>query len=228
MDVCMHLIELNKHFSTARLSRYLSACGGDAGRAASAYSHNLLVAESLFPLLNVLEIALRNAVHARLSAMYGRADWWLAWDGHPDFVWQLKEVHKAKGKLLRRRESINADKVVAELTFAFWGSLFNANYQDELWKSLRLAFPNCPKVQRKRQNVSAVLNKLRHLRNRVFHHEPLLWLAPSVIDLHNMGVETVGWFDPKLAAWLERYDRLTACWADWLKRYPPAGIPGTP
>ena len=71
----MNWNDLEKHFSPARLGRYRAARGGDVGRAAADYASNVLLSEAMVPMLNVLEIALRNGIHARLSRLYGRADW---------------------------------------------------------------------------------------------------------------------------------------------------------
>lgn len=164
------------------------------------------------PLLNVLEIALKNGIHLRLSAMYGRIDWWEAWNGNPAFQWQTRQVVEAKAKLQRRAEATTTDKIIAELTFGFWSSLFNVQFQTVLWKDLRLVFPRCPKPQRQRHTISSALNQVRNLRNRVFHHEQLLWLNPALIDLHSKGMEVVGWLDPHLSQWLQQYDRLPTTW----------------
>ncbi|RMS17986.1 hypothetical protein ALP71_00312, partial [Pseudomonas coronafaciens pv. garcae] len=63
------------------------------------------------------------------------------------------------------------------------------------------------------QTISSALNLIRNLRNRVFHHEQLLWLTPSLLDLHMKGTEVIGWLDPQLVPWLAQYDRLPATWA---------------
>lgn len=124
-----------------------------------------------------------------------------------------------RGRLTQPKPSFNAapkpprDKIVAELALGFWSSLFNVHFQALLWKDLRLVFPRCPKLLRKRHTVSSALNLVRDLRNRVFHHEQLLWLTPSLIDLHAKGIEVLGWLDPQLPPWLSQYDRLPATWA---------------
>jgi hypothetical protein len=200
--------DLEKHFSAARLGRYRASCNGDEIRAARAYVNNMLLAEAMMPMLNVLEIALKNGAHQRLTALYKRADWWEAWANDASFAWQVREVANAKAKLQRRNEALTPDKIIAELSFGFWSSLFNVQFQTILWKDLRLVFPRCPKAQRQRHTVSSALNQIRELRNRVFHHEQLLWLSPPLIDLHSKGVEVIGWLDPKLPPWLGRYDRL--------------------
>ncbi len=187
-------------------------------RAAADYASNVLLSEAMVPMLNVLEIALRNGIHARLSGLYGRADWWEAWAGDPAFTWQNKEVGSAKAKLVRRHEPQTPDKVLAELTFGFWTSLFNVQFQAVLWKDLRLVFARCPKPQRQRHNISAALNRIRDLRNRIFHHEPLLWLIPTLLEQHQIGVTVINWVDPELGQWLGNHDRLPAVWADWTSR----------
>ncbi|MGV8497810.1 hypothetical protein [Pseudomonas aeruginosa] len=212
----MNWNDLEKHFSPARLGRYRAARGGDVARAAADYSSNVLLSEAMVPLLNVLEIALRNGIHARLSRLYGRTDWWESWVGDPAFSWQNKEVANAKAKLARRHEAQTPDKVLAELTFGFWSSLFNTQFQTALWKDLRLVFARCPKPQRQRHNISAALNQIRDLRNRVFHHEPLLWLTPTLLDQHAVGVTVINWIDPQLGKWLGNHDRLPTTWADWV------------
>ncbi|MFP5393556.1 MAG: hypothetical protein ACLGI6_18740 [Gammaproteobacteria bacterium] len=209
----MNWNDLEKHFSAARLGRYRAACGGDESRAAKAYVNNMLLAGTMMPMLSVLEIALKNGIHRRLSALYGRHDWWEAWAGDPAFTWQFREVVGAKAKLQRRCEPVTPDKIIAELAFGFWSSLFNVQFQSVLWKDLRLVFPRCAKPQRQRHTISSALNQLRDLRNRVFHHEQLLWLSPSVLDLHARGIELLGWLDPQLVPWLNQYDHFPATWA---------------
>jgi hypothetical protein len=211
--------ELEKHFSAARLGRYKKARGGDTVKAASDYTHNLLLSEAMLPTLNVLEISLRNGIHTHLTRLYNRPDWWESWVGNPKFSWQNKEVLKVKNSLLRRKEPQTPDKILAEMTFGFWTSLFNANLASILWKDLRLVFPRCPKNHRQRHNISKALNQIRDLRNRIFHHEPLLWLTPSLLDQHNLGTTVLNWVDPEITIWLGGNDRLPITWAAWKTTY---------
>lgn len=204
---------MERSFSFARIERYRVARAGDRVSAAADYALNLRLAESMMPMLNVLEIGLRNAVHARLTQLYRKEDWWRFWIGRPEFARLLGSVNEAESKLMVRRERVSPDKVVAELTFGFWCSLFNASYQEELWKHLRLAFPSCPRDQRRRKAISGALNQVRVLRNRVFHHEPLLWLTLDLDEQHRRGRKIIQWIDPDLAAWLARHDRFSELWS---------------
>ncbi|MGL4861140.1 MAG: hypothetical protein ACRC5A_15690 [Enterobacteriaceae bacterium] len=211
----MNWPELERHFSPARLGRYKKARSGDEHLAMIDYTLNLQLAEAMFPILNVLEIALRNGVHNRLCAVYHRQDWWAVWHSDTTLKWQLQQIHNVKEKLKKRAESQTTDKIVAELNFAFWVSLFNKRKQNQcidLWKELRLVFAHCPKAQRQRHHVASALNQIRKLRNRVFHHESLLWLSPDLIEQHKNCTAVLNWIDPKLAAWTHRYDRLPGIW----------------
>lgn len=211
----MNWNDFEQHFSAARVGRYQAHFHGNAARAMGAYAHNLLLAEATLPLLNVLEIALRNRLQDLMTQFYSRLDWWEALRGNPQFNWQVSEVDKAKAKLLKRCEAQTVDKIVAELTFGFWSSLFNTQFQHTLWKPLRLAFANCPRQYRQRHTISAALNEARDLRNRVVHHESLLWLTPSLLDMHTKCTTILGWIDPKLVKWVAVHDRLPGAWAAW-------------
>ncbi|ENM3921757.1 Abi family protein [Vibrio cholerae] len=211
----MNWNDLERLFSPARLGRYRAARAGNTAEAALDYTYNLQLSEAMMPMLNVLEIALRNGIHVRLSSLYGRKDWWEVWVADTNFNWQNKEISNAKAKLNRRHEPQTPDKIIAELTFGFWSSLFNTQFQHILWKDLRLVFTRCPKHQRKRHNISSALNQIRDLRNRVFHHEPLLWLTPTLIQQHAVGVMVINWLEPDLALWLNAHDRLPAKWVEW-------------
>lgn len=198
--------DYERHFSRARMGRYLMARGGDAGQAMRDYANNLRLSAAMLPMLNVVEVALRNGVQAQLSKRYGAPDWWSAMDADASFARQAKEISGVKERLQLRHEPQTPDKIVAELTFGFWSSLFNAHLQANLWKPLRLVFQHCPKQQRKRGNISNRLNQIRLLRNRVFHYEPLLWLHPSLAEQYASCLTVVEWMNPRLALWLKSID----------------------
>lgn len=211
----MDWIAFQKHFSASRVARYKTARGGNESKAQHDYQDNLLLAEALMPMLNTVEVALRNGIHEQLSRASGRPDWWETWIGNSQFTWQNKEIAKAKAKLQKRKEPATPDKIVAELTFGFWSSLFNSQFNLILWKDLRLVFPSCPKKHRQRHNISTALSQIRDFRNRIFHHEPLLWLNPDVGFQHKVGITTISWLDPQLAQWLANFDRFPGIFHTW-------------
>jgi hypothetical protein len=222
----MEWSELEICFSSPRLNRYATAYKGDTAKAAAAYPYNLQLAESLLPSLNVLEITLRNSVHARLTDKYKDPAWWASqeWRDDGNFTWQNDRISTAKADLARRCEPQTPDKIVAELSFGFWTSLFNSQFQDNLWGPLRHAFPRCPKNIRKRDTISKALAQVRDLRNRAFHHEPLLWLGPTLAEQHATGLQVIEWLNPNLCKWLAPLDRLPQTWKLWKEAQKNSGL----
>ena len=222
----MHWNDFETAFSTARVGRYKSKFAGNEIQAMTAYRHNLLITESLTPLFCTVEIALRNAMHTQLTAAFGRADWWVAWHGDQAYRGQLDRIEGASTKLRRRRESTTPDKIVAELTFGFWSTLLNVEFQNTLWAPLRKAFPHCPKVHRQRKTIASLVNALRDMRNRAFHHEPVLWLTPAVDTVHADGLKLLSWIHGPAESWLSAFCRVQAVWAAWKRDETPFTAPG--
>ncbi len=205
---------LEQAFSTPRLGRYLRAFGHNQERAHRGYIHNLQLSESLLVPLSVLEIALRNAMSGQMAKLYKRDDWYEAiltdtslqkrgTPLHADKA--LKGLHKSIHKAKRDAGSANPNKLIAEFSFGFWTTLLNTKYQNTFWKELKYAFPHCP--QRQRHTVSSALNQIRGLRNRVFHHEPVLWMMPPVEDHHRHLYDVLTWLNHDIAPWVQTFDR---------------------
>jgi hypothetical protein len=89
---------------------------------------------------------------------------------------EKKQVEQAKEDLRKENKKVKAGHVVAKLSFGFWTSLFDVRYEhgQVLWpKLLKPTFPGLSKRQRTRTYLSRELNRIRFLRNRIFHHEPI-------------------------------------------------------
>ncbi|WP_236235285.1 hypothetical protein [Pseudomonas faucium] len=182
--------------------------------AATAYAHNMLLGQALYPCLHVLEISQRNAMHQALKLKYGRADWWEV--AVTFTTGDRYEIEKAKTAIKAKRHAATPDKVISDLSFGFWVSLLNTRHEHEFWKELRLAFPRCPKQKRQRNEISKVLNLIRDLRNRAAHHDALLWLEPDLRYRHLLCLEVIGWVSPELKPWLTRYDGFPDAWSKWV------------
>lgn len=160
--------ELRRTLSADRVAPYQAVVGGDLGPAIRLYEQNTLLAESLYGVLQGLEVALRNVIHAQLAAGYGQPEWYDALKLEPE---QVAMLRKAKDILMREGKPLDAGRVVAELSFGFWTGLMGTKYSN-LWRNhLVKIFPRRP-VQR--VEVQTRLNSIRKLRNRVAHHEPIL------------------------------------------------------
>lgn len=170
------------------------------------YAWNMGLCEALYPLLQGLEIALRNSIHSAVADGTGN-EWWI--DSAASILKPEEQllVDAAKQKLLKQRKPVEVGRVIAELSFGFWTSLLNTKYEQILWpRFLKGAFPAMPRAIRTRKDISRALNSIRQLRNRVFHHEPI-WGIPSLDKRHDEVLESLGWLSPALLETIRLLDR---------------------
>ncbi len=171
------------------------------------YAWNMALSESLYPTLQLMEIALRNTIHHTASQYFGRDDWFDV----PDVLKHDHErdaIRKAKLALSRQRKKTDSSRIVAELSFGFWTSLLDSRYEQTLWpRLLQSAFPHMPRRRRTRSELSKRFLTVRNLRNRVFHHEPI-WHWQDLVLQHEQILEALAWINPAacdLAQVLDRF-----------------------
>lgn len=197
--------QLRYYLSSPRFNVYLAKTDNDLGKAHQLYKTNIELSESFYPILSVLEISLRNAIHETLKN-YFQDDYWFKNNLPVEF---LPFVSDATQKLAKRNKSITADKIVAELTFGFWDRLFNRNYTSLLWKPLRLIFKNMPKHLRQRDTISDALYRIRTLRNRIYHYEPIFGNLQDIENQHKEMLNLLKWLDndlPKLLTDIDHFN----------------------
>lgn len=192
---------LEKTFSNSRMNPYLRRCSGCEERAAALYQHNISLSRSLYPILNYVEVALRNTISECLKKHFRNEDWYISLaNKYPELG---DAISKAEEKKRKQRK---AQDIVAHFTLSFWVGLFNGKYAHDLWKPLRLAFPKMPKDKKKRANISNPLNRFRHIRNRVSHHEPICFDLDGLKNLYDEMKELLSWIDPELVILLKQID----------------------
>lgn len=98
-----------------------------------------------------------------------------------------------------------AGKVVAELKFAFWQTLFVKGQQARLWdKHFADVFPGYDRnltVKQARAAVYDDLEIIRRLRNRIAHHEPIF--AHDLEEDRNRIRKLIAWRRPAIADWVD-------------------------
>ena len=120
-------------------------------------------------------------------------------------------LQKAQNTLNREGKPLDAGRIVAELSFGFWTGLTGSKYSD-LWRDhLVKIFPRRP-VQR--GEVQMRLNSIRKLRNRIAHHEPILF-SGQLQKYVNQIFDTLSWMSPVTARWVRNNssfeDSFNAC-----------------
>ncbi len=199
---------LEASLSFERLTAYRRETGGNLERALGLYLWNTAISAALYGPLQGLEVAMRNAVHRELSTVYGTS-----WYDHPALP--LSPMAKtllrdAKATIAQRKKPVIPPRVVAELSFGFWVSLLGPGpsglYEMRLWRPiLYKAFPNA-KLSRKA--VHQPLDRLRTLRNRIAHHEPIF--QRHLTDDNRSILQVLAWICAETAAWVGHHSTVQA------------------
>lgn len=209
---------LSRTLSRDRLRRY-SQEGRSLEEQIAYYRWNMALSESLYPSLQGLEVALRNAIHDAATQRYGTDRWFdssvssLTLRGfqsqqrgskwiHHNEAYKIEKIKRYLGG--RYSES---GKVVSELTFGFWVSLFNRYYTNQgMWPTmLAHVFPNM-KSGRTMTIIRPLLEEARDLRNRTFHHESIFDRS-ALRKNHSDIMSAIGWICPETKAFVDSVDR---------------------
>jgi hypothetical protein len=192
--------------STSRIEAYRPPGANDLDTL-SRCVWNICLCEALYPVLQNLEIGLRNTLHTSAAVLFGTQLWFMP----PVSILNSNEqgkVTKAERDLRAKRKPIEPGRMVAELNFGFWTSLFDARYDRVLLNRpdfLKNAFPYMPRSLRTRATLSRRFNSIRELRNRVFHHERLL--HRNLAQDHRDILEAMDWVNPTLRQVTQAIDR---------------------
>ena len=195
--------ELEEALSLERFARYLGWADGDRVRALELYALNTRLSEALYIPLQMLEVALRNRIHAVLSAIHQPR-----WFERPNLLvvpHQVEQVDGALADLERERKDPTPGRIVAALTFSFWTAMLGTAYEN-LWQTglHRIGRREDGRGLR-RKDMSGPLTQIRLLRNRIAHHEPILaWNLPRH---HDAMVRITRWLSPAAATWCRTLDR---------------------
>jgi hypothetical protein len=166
------------------------------------YLWNLEISAAFYPSLNGLEVTLRNALHSRLGALFGRPDWWTAAPLRPNGT---RMVSQAEEKLRSRSVTLTADNIVTELSFGFWVSLVSNTYHRNLWsRGLHRSFPH---FRGARADLYTDLRRALILRNRIMHHEPIH--SYHLQAYHATIYRLIRYLSPDMASCLSACDRVT-------------------
>ncbi|MDR0505495.1 MAG: hypothetical protein LBH32_01580 [Dysgonamonadaceae bacterium] len=199
-------ITFEKAFSERRMEKYFRHYDSEI-QSIKCYQNNIELSESFYPCIAVFEVLLRNAINRELIRLFGREDWYAVFAATPGLIDLNKYISQANRQIANRKEQATPSKMVAELTLGFWVTLFNVEYERVLWKDLRRVFPNMPKKERQRKKVAPPLNRFRTFRNRIFHHEPIVWNLVRLRAIHTEIITVIEWINKDVAHWLASFDR---------------------
>jgi hypothetical protein len=181
------------------------------------YENNIRLAEALYSSLHVFEIVLRNRLEQVLQLLFGTQ-----WFTEPRFfiVTSEKIRNKLTEALLSLQEKNNerlitnkpikpltSGRVVAELSLSFWMTLLDPYHEQIFWRvHQRMIFPNVRSAERDIKIIRAEIREIRFLRNRVMHHEPILY-DQHLLEKHQNLTKLLTWLSVEAGAWLLPFDR---------------------
>lgn len=173
----------------------------DEFNAIARYLWNIALCEALYPTLQCFEVVLRNAIHDSLSMNY-HPGWLREERKFRDYEW--KAIMSAENTLtrlvregkLRSDQATEPGRLVSQLTLGFWTGLFVRHYDKTFVAPIiRLALRGFPDPIRNRQTIYNNFERVRHMRNRVFHHEPI-WYWQDLPQRHLDIVNCIGYINP--------------------------------
>lgn len=197
--------------SQPRFATYLAEKQNDVLEGLRLYHWNALVSSSfLFP-LHIFEICIRNAASNAIESYYNSPNWpWVN-----AFETSLPEAgpnqFNPRRELQRARDRHpTTGKVVADIRFAFWVSLFTRRHQGRLWNNYyRREFPNAAALSSGdgRKRIFEIADSTRELRNRIAHHEPIF--RRDLQANYNALLEAINYRCSHTAAWVHRAQTVT-------------------
>lgn len=200
--------------SAARMRTFEAAAGvqsDDDPAALRLYAWNAEVSGAFLAPLHVCEVVIRNAVSDALEALYGPR-----WPWSPTFERSLPNPMQGYSPRLdlqsARRAAHTTGKVIPELKFVFWQKMFTGRYDTRIWdQHLRRVLPNldpAKPVATLRQAIYGDLERVRLLRNRIAHHEPIF--ARALADDYQTILRLVTYRCTVTAAWMDSNQTATA------------------
>lgn len=200
---------------------------------------------SLYTPLHLLEIALRNSLHAGLTQHHNGNNRWYELEHAFRATESWKKAQEAVRRVAREKKGRPDDsdfpgRVVAELDFGFWTTLLTRAYGsptskrrhwNPLWPRLVTivfpAFPNPSGSRDDRATLAKRFDNIRILRNRVFHHEPVWKGRPEpkqarMIPLHDQYeevIEALGWLCPEMVHVARRLETFPAIHASGVEPF---------
>lgn len=195
------VLALGDSMPKSRLQSLLGDQEFDSVKAGELFIENLRVSAKLWIFFHIFEILLRNSISDRLILMFPEQPWWQS--AEVLLSQERHTVHSAQRKISEKKGQFEIGDVIGELNFGFWVELLSSKYHKRLWAyGLGQAFPQ---YRGKRRDLHTAVERLRKLRNRIAHHEPIL-NRDLDYDLKLL-VTLIGYIEPRVSvALVENYN----------------------
>ena len=184
----MEYNDFEKALSKPRIGRFLIAAEQDKEKALRLYRQNIELSKTLFGLLSVFEVTIRNYIDKHYREKFTDSEWLKNQCGqggmfsHPSFSkYGFEPRTKILTTIAKLGNKYTHDRLVAELSFGFWNYMFAPIQFLIGGQSLHKIYENRPKGTNQKL-IFNQLDEIRSLRNRIAHHEPLIFNSKDQIS----------------------------------------------
>lgn len=238
----LSLTAVHKALSQQRMEAYAIHADRDEVDLVARYLWNMALAGALQDSLHVFEVTLRNAIYHACVKLIDTSklrmpdvQCWL--DADPStllYPQEAADVQRAKTRLPPDPKRRTPGHLIAKLGMGFWVQLMSRVYNElradgpKLWpQGLPLVFPaRWPPGSKKvvpshgdREMVFDQLQRIREIRNRVAHHEPI-WDRNAGATYDTL-LEVLGWMNPKMVAAIAALDSFPTVLAGGAESFRP-------
>lgn len=202
-----------------RFDAFRRAGDADELSAISRYVWNMAVCSALQPCFHSVEVTFRNQLHNALTTLHGPT-----WYDVPGLLTgsEQAKVTEAKNTLSGKGRPLDPGRVIAELHFGFWTRLYGSHHEQNIIRPTIQAV--CPLYagsrQLRRAVVATPLRNIRLLRNRVSHHEHVVFDA-QLPTYHRQMTDLIAWMNPQMADLTAITDNFLAVYGKTWKAYLP-------
>ncbi len=183
---------IKNSISEERLAVY-KADGANDDVAIARYLYNIELCKSLYPLINIFEVTLRNSIDSVLVNFFNNPDWN---NTIPLNQTELAMITDAQLKIKRNGKKYSHGRLVAELTLGFWVALMGRKYNTQSFQFaiIKNCLHGCPSHLKKSSAVQKNLAEIRFLRNRIAHHERIChW--KDLQQKHDLLLDFICWLN---------------------------------
>ena len=190
-----NFFNIEKSISQERLAVY-KADGASNEVALARYIYNIELSKSLYPIINIFEVTLRNSIDRALTEFFNMADW-----NNIIPLTQTEEImiNEAKIKMAQRDKKFSHGRLVSELTLGFWVALMGRKYNTQKFQFfiIKNIFHGCSSEQKSTAAVQKNLTEIRFLRNRIAHHERILHWT-DLEQKHDLILNFIRWMSQEM------------------------------
>ena len=162
-----------------KLRQYLEASNYDPALASEMFYLDGAVAAAFLEPIRLVELVLREAIHQRATQVYGSR-----WMLNPAVI-DGRSFEKVTRSIRRVGNATSSDKIVSDLNLGFWSGLFQRGGPGSIDPGIQIKHISTLWIPAlnglfkggspSRKTVATLSLRISYLRNRMAHHEPILF-----------------------------------------------------